>query len=377
MFFSTLVTAAAFAATAFSSPIAITQSSNVHEKRSELPSGWIKRDVLDRRAILPMKIALMQTNLDKGSQWLDEVSDPDSEKYGHHWTAKEIADAFSPSSDTINAVKAWLASAGIPNNRVKQGQSLGFLEFEATVDEAEGLLDTKYNVYEHTKSGQPHVACEEYSIPSHLTEHIDFVYPTVHFDAKVKRDENGAALDKRSNGAIKPGRDKSVGKPTSGSLPKLGHYMPPSDIITELSKCDTQIVPDCLRALYSFPEGSSSNPKNSYGIVEYTPQAYLGKDLDLFFANFSKQQVGDRPTLDSIDGGVVQHQNESFLFNGESDLDLEYAMTLVYPQQVTLYQVGDLVEGASFNNFLDAIDGSYCTFRGGDDPTYDAKYPDP
>jgi tripeptidyl-peptidase-1 len=30
-------------------------------------------------------------------------------------------------------------------------------------------------------------------------------------------------------------------------------------------------------------------------------------------------------------------------------------MTLVYPQKVTLYQAGDLVEGASFNNFLVSI----------------------
>ena len=52
-------------------------------------------------------------------------------------------------------------------------------------------------------------------------------------------------------------------------------------------------------------------------------------------------------------------------------------MTLVNPQKVTLYQVGDLVEGASFNNFLDGIDGSYCTADGGDDPLQDAIYPDP
>ena len=32
--------------------------------------------------------------------------------------------------------------------------------------------------------------------------------------------------------------------------------------------------------------------------------------------------------------------------------------------------------GASFNNFLDAIDGSYCTFEGGDDPNQDGIYPD-
>ena len=52
-------------------------------------------------------------------------------------------------------------------------------------------------------------------------------------------------------------------------------------------------------------------------------------------------------------------------------------MTLVNPQPVTLYQVGDTVEGASFNNFLDSIDGSYCSFQGGDDPTQDGVYPDP
>lgn len=52
-------------------------------------------------------------------------------------------------------------------------------------------------------------------------------------------------------------------------------------------------------------------------------------------------------------------------------------MTLVYPLNVTLYQTGDLEEGASFNNFLDAIDGSYCTYEGGDNYTVDSTYPDP
>lgn len=40
----------------------------------------------------------------------------------------------------------------------------------------------------------------------------------------------------------------------------------------------------------------------------------------------------------------------------------------VYPQKVDLYQIGDLVEGATFNNFLDALDSSYCTSGGGDNP---------
>ena len=52
-------------------------------------------------------------------------------------------------------------------------------------------------------------------------------------------------------------------------------------------------------------------------------------------------------------------------------------MALVAPQPVTLYQVGDAVEGASFNNFLDAVDGDYCKFEGGDDKDEDAIFPDP
>ena len=32
--------------------------------------------------------------------------------------------------------------------------------------------------------------------------------------------------------------------------------------------------------------------------------------------------------------------------------------------------------GASFNTFLDALDGTYCGFEGGDDPIQDAFYPD-
>jgi hypothetical protein len=35
---------------------------------------------------------------------------------------------------------------------------------------------------------------------------------------------------------------------------------------------------------------------------------------------------------------------------------------------VTLYQVGDIVEGGSFNTFLDALDLTYCTSGGGDTP---------
>jgi hypothetical protein len=39
-------------------------------------------------------------------------------------------------------------------------------------------------------------------------------------------------------------------------------------------------------------------------------------------------------------------------------------MALLYPQPVTFYQTGDNEEGPSFNNFLDALDSSFCTSDG-------------
>jgi tripeptidyl-peptidase-1 len=61
---------------------------------------------------------------------------------------------------------------------------------------------------------------------------------------------------------------------------------------------------------------------------------------------------------------------------------------LIYPQTVTLYQVDDQIyepeEVATtnlFNTFLDALDGSYCTYAAygekGDDPSIDPIYPNP
>lgn len=75
---------------------------------------------------------------------------------------------------------------------------------------------------------------------------------------------------------------------------------------------------------------------------------------------------GTAPKLVRIDGGeLLTEKNNTGDYEGEPNLDLEYAMALVYPQEVTLYQVGDIhgKQGgyASFGNFLDALDGDYCT----------------
>lgn len=360
----------------------------IHEKRNFLPSGWQKRAKLTSDLTLPIRIALAQQNLDRAYEFINEVSHPKSSKYGQHWSPAQIAKTFAPSDETVNEVKQWLDSVGISSDRVKMSNSLGWLKFNASVEEAEDLFKTEYFLYEHEDSGTKHVACEEYSVPESIRPHIDFVTPTVHFDRQLKPRKNNIRkreAPKKASG-IDPSKAKNVGASDSPSLPK---FIPANEILTnaklhvdetqaDLSGCDTEIFPECLRALYDIPLGTTAEAGNSYGIVEYTPQAFLQNDINLFFINFQPNITESlEPIIELIDGAIVQTIVEDSSFNGESGLDLQYSMSLISPQTITLYQVGDIEEGASFNNFLDAIDGSFCTFEGGDDPIQDAPYPDP
>lgn len=354
----------------------------VHEQRAVLPFGWRRVERLNGSFILPMRIALVQTNLDKAEEYLLSVSDPTSENYGKHWSAKEIANTFKPSNETLNAVLTWLVRAGISLQRIKKSQSLGWLEFNSTVNEAQNLLKTEYFKFKHT-SGAPHVGCTAYHIPENVGKHIDFITPTVHFDIKTTQPKQEYARKspvKNGTSAIgspvKPDVGKTIGAPDSPSLPKQGTQIDnTTNIIDGLKTCDTFITPDCLRALYGIPVPTTANPANTFGIVEYTPQIYIQEDLDLFFSNYSKNQKQRTPILNSINGGIAGNRTQGFFLNAESNLDLEYSMTLVNPQPVQLFQVGDFIEGGSFNDFLDAVDASYCTFDGGDDPVQDGQYP--
>lgn len=198
-----------------------------HEKRDRLPLGWQYHEKLQSSEVLPMKIALTQSNLDKAEEFLMDVSHPESPNFGKHWSHEEIANKFAPSPDSVDAVKSWLAESGIAPERISRSQSLGWLKFDATVAEAESLLKTEYHLYKHS-TGKPHVACSSYHIPKHVTRHIDFITPTVHFDAKIPQ-AVAQPVEKRAPtttaAAGHPVQTKAalgIGAPSSGSLPKKG-----------------------------------------------------------------------------------------------------------------------------------------------------------
>ena len=137
--------------------------------------------------------------------------------------------------------------------------------------------------------------------------------------------------------------------------------------------CGKLITIACLRQLYNFPASNTSAAGNEMGIGEWADYLYEA-DLPTFFQNFTSPQIPAtvKPEFISIDGGLTANLTTVSQFSGvESALDFQSAYSIIYPQNLRLYQVGDGINVDSvgtFNIFLDALDASYCTYEGGDQP---------
>lgn len=355
----------------------------LHEKRAQPSEDWIRGGKVSSDALLPVRIGLVQKNLDDGYGYLEDVSDPSSPSYGKYWSAQEVHDMFSPDEQSESHVKQWLTSSGIDGSRIVSYANKGWLAFDASPKEMERLFLSKMHEYEHRYSSKVRVGSESYHVPEHLVPHIDYITPGIKLTPVIKRQ----VKSKRDWHPFRPHMPKFI--------PKQHHdwrnhgYGPPPyqpSLPENLQNCGQNMTPPCIRALYGIPTDIPAVDGNSLGLYEQGD--YFSKeDLDLYYAEFAPNvPQGTYPVPALIDGAQYGVPSNSSLNGGESDIDIDMAFSLIYPQTVTLYQVDDQIyepeEVATtnlFNTFLDALDGSYCNYTAygetGDDPAIDPVYP--
>ncbi|PSR77407.1 putative protease S8 tripeptidyl peptidase I [Coniella lustricola] len=356
----------------------------IHERRglssssqSSLSSRWTKRSRVDGTSILPVRIGLTQSNLEAAQDQLLRISDPASPDYGKHWTSEQVIEFFQPSTEAIDAVTHWLVDEGI--EKVTHSDNKAWLAFDAPACLVEALLHTEY--YEHfdTVSGVAMPACDEYHVPKHIQHHIDYITPGVKLMAPMDMEARGHMKYKS--------RVKRIDRPSMAAATAA-----PVSANNSLTTCGAGMTPACIAAIYSIPPGDKSDASNSLGIFETDLQFWDQAALNDFFARYSPQVPQDtHPTDYLIDGGVAKTSNVSLaLIDGpEAVLDIEVAYPLVWPQQIKIYDADDIriqswyndTWSWGFNTFLDAIDGSYCTYTAynetGDLVGLDPTYPDP
>ena len=295
-------------------------SDHVVLERRQTLSGWAKASRLQSRTIVPVRIGLSGTKLDRGHEYLMDVSDSSSSNYGKHWTFKEVTDMFAPSEETLDATMTWLHDAGISSHRITKAKSRGFLNFDATISELENLLKTEYYLYEHMVSEKSIVACDQYHVPLHLANHVDFISPGVGSTSLSHAEKRSNRLAKRQS--------------------SLSCLPPPTTSNFSLQDCSNGIFPQCINALYGIPKTSVLVDSNTIGIFEANA-TYLQSDMDLFFKQVSHGQIPVGTTAENILLNGVQLTTNVTPTNidlvGESNLDFQLAWPLVYPHNITMY----------------------------------------
>ncbi|TVY25147.1 Tripeptidyl-peptidase sed1 [Lachnellula hyalina] len=349
----------------------VPSSHSLHERH--LPhweSQWTKRSKVPDTQILPMRIGLKQSNLEEGHDKLMDLSTPGSSNYGNHMTAEEVVDFFAPQQSTTDAVTEWLVSSGISPDRFALSVNKQWIQFDATAAEVEELLFAEYYVWDHL-SGSHDISSEGYHLPTHIREHIDYVTP-------------GTRLRPRN---VKNKRAANFNKPQP-MITKLPGFPFPNS-----STCDTYVTAECTRVQYGIPNATTAAPGNELGIYESLDVHYSRKDLDIFYSTlYPNIPNGTYPEERLIDGaiGATEDTTEYVPTDLEAPLDFDSSSPLIYPQGLVLFQEDDEYYESTgafngfWNTFLDAIDGSYCTYSAfgetGDctaEECFDPSYPDP
>ena len=203
-------------------------------------------------------------------------------------------------------------------------------------------------------------ACEAYHLPEHIRKHIDYITPGIKLLAPAYSSQptksDAALIKERSRGLSVRG--------INGRLRTQIENVTRHDA-NDLSTCWEALTPACIAALYNITKGTLKSRKNSIAVFESELQFYTQKDLDIFFTGFASYiPNGTHPKAANIDGGQ-QATKDPYSAYGEANLDIQCVYPIIYPQEVTLYQVDDFIVQANqldtytfgFNTFLDALDG--------------------
>ncbi|KAF5019590.1 hypothetical protein F66182_8400 [Fusarium sp. NRRL 66182] len=282
------------------------------EETFVLPHGWEKADgeTTDPNHALRLSIALRQPDIDKLKRSLR--SRHVTGKYTRrHLSQREALSLRDPNQEDVNQVLSWLKSRGIAGEATSDKD---WIHVKTTVKDAQDLLDTEFEFYQF-EDQKPVLRTTRYSVPESVADSISFIHPIANF--------------------MRPKRELT--RPDPSFTPSMLDSLTLEKRAGAVA-CNPVVTPDCLRDLYniSYPayNGSSSI---RFGIAGFLGQNANYEDSNKFLQIFAKPLYEARYnySIQSVNGGQnSQNLSES---GDEAALDVQYAMALGYPTNITYY----------------------------------------
>jgi len=120
--------------------LALASAADVKIQSAVEVEGWSRRARSDSGSVVPVVLALRNSNMQQLADEVLAVSSPSSPRYGQHLSPSEIAAMTGPGKAAGEAVRSWLAASGIEASVSRWGDRL---EIRATVEQIEKVFSTK------------------------------------------------------------------------------------------------------------------------------------------------------------------------------------------------------------------------------------------
>ncbi|KXH38557.1 tripeptidyl-peptidase sed4 [Colletotrichum simmondsii] len=281
----------------------------VHEVVKQLPQGWRHVAAAGDLNTIQLSVALKQPGLSELKARLEVTSDPNHAEYGAH-VSRDLLKMFQePNADAYAVVATWLSAHDI-RSFVQDGP---WVRINTTVGKANRLLGCKFSKYQY-KSDKTVLRAKEYTLPSQVSEVVDFVFPVTQFMNKPPRRQ----IKARESGKV-----------------KRQSMMPRS--------CWDYTTPDCIVDLYNINYSPPNGPSpTDFGIAGFLEQYPSVPTLQAFLASYSPRRnaTGFSPkynlTVESINGGSDTTEGGGV----EALLDIQYSMPFIQPMNVTYFSTG-------------------------------------
>lgn len=238
-----------------------------------------------------------------------DISTPGSKNYGKHMKRDELKAMLRPEAKATDSIVSWLEASGINGDDIEDDGE--WINFVATVSQAEKMMDTKFNVYRsEIRKNIQKVRTLQYSIPTELHEYINMIQPTTRF-AQI-RPERSQVLDKEVLG------HKSLVAAANVS-----------------NACNSSITTQCLKDLYKIEGYTPKANKTFLGVSGFLEEYARYDDLASFVDEYAPFAKGKSFSFGAINGSTLPQDTSDD--SVEANLDIQYTVPLVYPLDVTYY----------------------------------------
>jgi tripeptidyl-peptidase-1 len=325
------------------------------EQAKGIPPGWRFQGNADASDKITLFVALKQPGVEELKARLNQRQNPGHPSFGRHLSRDEVLRHRQPAD--ASAVAGWLKASGI---RTLNNQG-NVISFEASAQSVKSLFeaDLGYYAYNGTEADgdtDPVLRALSYKIPAWLRDYIDFVHPIANF--MPPRRPNGHRRRPKWRPRPQPKPTKKYSTTTQLAITTTTSATtkasPISITTTTTSRAPTHeelfpnlpcfpaTVPDCIKRLYNITYTAPRRPPSPvrFGIAGFLEQWILRSDVDLFLDTFTPTLPPSYNFTVELLHNATNPQDSPRNAGIEASLDVEYAMALGYPTNITYYITG-------------------------------------